>query len=389
MRFLACCRRLWRLEPSLASVWHSFDVEVRSEAAAQALLRWVHARRHRLRKVELSIAETEEGEEVDGNQTLYVASLLGGAPVEELRVELLSGEFELSSWLAAAAPYLRALGVYCEGSIAVRPSFSLLTSLTQLSLNGEGGGTEMPPGCLPPSLRAVDLFAPPAALLEGSLAAAAPSLESCRLSWLGADFSLSPLPRFTALTLLEIQSYNWDVAPAELAERVLRLPRLKVRRCDCSFLSSPLLTELPQQVTCCHCLQCGTAGLCLNLGPCPSQELTFWYKTNVALPAVEAPAPLETLKMGFTSAARSHAALARLATLRTLELLFYIDLCPPSAADAAALLAALAGLKGVLVEWKIWSFSGGRQFRPSDPLQMAGLAMAFVQAYPELSSMPL
>ena len=94
--------------------------------------------------------------------------------------------------------------------------------------------------------------------------------------------------------------------------------------------------------------------------------------------------------MGFTLAARSHAALARLATLRTLKLwLNKMQVGPPSAADAAALLAALAGLKGVVVEWKKWPSGRGGQFRPSDPLQMAGLVAEFIQAYPALASMPL
>ena len=116
----------------------------------------------------------------------------------------------------------------------------------------------------------------------------------------------------------------------------------------------------------------------------------FSRNTNViyALPAVDAPAPLETLTVGLTSAACSHAALARLATLRTLVLYSHEDESPPSAADAAALLEVLAGLKGVLVlfhqekdglcmEW---------QLRPSDPLQLAGLAGAFVLAHPALNA---
>ena len=113
--------------------------------------------------------------------------------------------------------------------------------------------------------------------------------------------------------------------------------------------------------------------------PLPLQTLLC---DDIALPALDAPAPLETLWMGFAPAARSHAALARLATLRTLQLWGLGD--PPSATDAAALLAALAGLKGILVLWQ-----GRQRFRPSDPLQMAGLALVFTRACPALSSVQL
>ena len=278
MRLLACCRRLWRLEPGLAWVWRDFQVRPASEAAAQALLRWVPARRHRLRRVELDLHWMRDEGEVHGNQTLYVAALLGGAPLEQLRVELRTGEFELGGWLAAVAPQLRALDVYSPRSIAVRPSFSLLTSLTCLKLSGGANGLDMASGCLPHGLREVELVSAPPTVLEGCLAAAAASLESCRLWAMSDEFSFAVLPRFTALTTLELRCVGLDAAPAELAaltglqelrilgnqlrsaaelapvavltrltrlelsgsgasaglelpEWVLRLPRLKVRRC--------------------------------------------------------------------------------------------------------------------------------------------------------------
>ena len=311
VRFLACCRRLWRLEPGMASVWRDFKVEVRSEAAAQALLRWVHARRHRLWRVELSTEDLEEGE-VDGNQALYVASLLGGAPVEELWLTPLAGSFQLGSWLTAAAPQLRELEIECGGSIAVRPSFSLLTGLTCLKLLGKGGSLEMAPGCLPPSLREALLVPAPPTLLEGSLTAAAPSLKSCSLWAMGGDFSWAVLPRFTALTRLSLGSADLDAAPAELAaltglqelriftsplrdaaalaplaaltrltrlefdgtnvgarlvvpEGVLRLPRLKVRRCllrcpSFAFCSCLLCSRCPAMCVVLPGRDCGVAG---------------------------------------------------------------------------------------------------------------------------------
>ena len=95
--------------------------------------------------------------------------------------------------------------------------------------------------------------------------------------------------------------------------------------------------------------------------------------------------------MDLLSAARSYTALARLTTLRTVELRLDIMTQPPSAVDAAALLAALAGLKGVRLEVVHDFRSGGsvRRFRPSDPLQMAGLVAALMEAHPVLCSMKL
>ena len=103
-----------------------------------------------------------------------------------------------------------------------------------------------------------------------------------------------------------------------------------------------------------------------------------------------APAPLEALEIDLLSAARWHSVLARLTTLRALKLRMRHCAQPPGAADAAALLAALAGLKGVVVTLReLWSIGEPLRFRPSDPLQLAGLAVLFVEYHPELSSMQL
>ena len=257
VRFLACCRRLWQLEPGLALLWRNFNVEVCSEAAAQALLPWVHVRRARLESVWLQLiaeeaassddeddsSDEEEVLETDGNQTLYVAALLGGAPVKELIVNLRAGEFMLGGWLVAAAPQLRALDVSCPGGITVQRSFSLLTGLTRLRLLGGGDDDflEIKPGSLPPGLREVILRYPPPTLLEDSLAAAAAGLETCKLCLLDGDFSWAVLPRFAKLTFLHIRCADLDAAPAELAA-LIGLQALGI--CDASLQGTAALAPV-------------------------------------------------------------------------------------------------------------------------------------------------
>ena len=88
------------------------------------------------------------------------------------------------------------------------------------------------------------------------------------------------------------------------------------------------------------------------------------------------------LQITFQAAARSHAALARLRTLRTLELWPYSWEGPPSGANTKALLAALVTLPGVRVLWRDGPRHAATHFLlpPSDLQQLAELCRILADA---------
>ena len=122
--------------------------------------------------------------------------------------------------------------------------------------------------------------------------------------------------------------------------------------------------------------------LTLTCGRPLPQELRLGDDEVAALPAVDQPGPIKTLQMTFQSAARSHAALARLRTLCMLKLWRGGKEGPPRNADTAALLEALAALPGVRVELRRWQWEAARRFRlsSSNPKQLRKLRRAFADA---------
>ena len=109
------------------------------------------------------------------------------------------------------------------------------------------------------------------------------------------------------------------------------------------------------------------------------QELRLGDDEVATLPIVGTPGPLETLPITLQSAARSHAALARLATLRTLEMWPYAQEVLPSKADTAALLAALSALPSVCVLWCWRPRQPAMRFLlpSSDPRELVRITRAF------------
>ena len=115
-----------------------------------------------------------------------------------------------------------------------------------------------------------------------------------------------------------------------------------------------------------------------------AQELRLGDDAITPLPAVDFLPPLSTLQVSFQVAAHYHATVARLSTLRTLELWPDRLEDPPSEADTAALLAALAALPGpgvgVLWRERPWNEPRPVPFPPSDPRLLVELHQAFADA---------
>lgn len=206
--------------------------------------------------------------EIDGSSLeLFVAALLGGAPVESLDI-IAESRFRLGGWLAGVAPQLHEVLVCGEGTLTVQPSLVQLGGLRRLEVvTCEGLHVEIP-GSLPAGLQHFKVYNPAVNLLSTALAAAASTLECLELHLLHTfDQDFAALPKFAALTRLVLESFDVHALPPELSALVgLRELELCIEPLDHPAAFEPL-TAL-----------CQLSSLCVGYGD-------FLFKRTIAIPA--------------------------------------------------------------------------------------------------------